>query len=206
MPITDGRGTRGEAEILRWHRDAVELALRDRSSVARPERRFWLATRAVGARFDWLLEKAVELGAWGILPLAASRGDGRSRRARWERLIRAAAEQCMTAWVPTVADPAPLDEILNPQEEHRWRAILVADAGGRPAGEVPAARLPAGDLLLLVGPPEGLSPSRRADLEARAEVIFLALGARRLRSETAALAALVWATALAGPQDSTPRP
>lgn len=203
VPVTDGRGTRAEAEIRAWVRDGAEVAVGARRQIPAPVRRFWIAARAAGSRFEWLLEKAVELGASGVWPLEA-RGPGRERGERWLRLVRAAGEQCLTAWLPSLESPAPLGDVLARAGREPWGSVVLADPGGTPAGEVSAERLPAGDHLLLVGPPEGFSPAERGLLAARPGLLRLAFGPRRLRAETAGLAALIWANAL-GPGPSSGR-
>jgi 16S rRNA (uracil1498-N3)-methyltransferase len=189
---TDGRGVTAELEIVAADREGARLAVVTRTHHDPPARRWWLATRAAGARFDWLVEKAVELGAWGLLPLAAGDGDAR-RRDRWQRLADAALGQCRGAWAMSVVEARPLPEILAAPPAEGWGAVVWADPAGEPAGLVDPSELPGGDLLLVVGPPEGFSAGLRAELERFPESRAIALGNRRLRSETAALAGLVWA-------------
>lgn len=75
-------------------------------------------------RFEWLLEKATELGAASITPVISARCQvraaelGSSRVDRWQRLIIEAAEQCGRRDLPRLATPAP------------WARAL-ADAPGR---------------------------------------------------------------------------
>ena len=191
LPATDGRGGRGELEILAWAESGVEVRTRLLAREDPPSRRLWLATRAADSRFDWLVEKAVELGAWGLLPLAApaAKGAGRQdRRRRWQRLATAAVEQCGRAWLPVLEAPRPLAEILS-AEPPTFTSVTLADPEGGAAAEALGVRLP-GDHLLLVGPPEGLSAAEHRALEGAPHFGRVGLGPLRLRSETAALALL----------------
>lgn len=70
-----------------------------------------------GERMDWLLEKATELGASEIVPVISARTvvrlEGRqaeAKRARWQRIVEAAARQCGAVTVPTVRAPTPFSE------------------------------------------------------------------------------------------------
>jgi 16S rRNA (uracil1498-N3)-methyltransferase len=192
---TDGRGTRARLEILRIGRKEAVLRVAERVCVPVPARRWWLATAAAATRLDWLVEKATELGAWALVPLEVGGRSRAGRAQRWGRLARAALGQCLGAWTLQVAAPVSLEDVLKgvPGSAAPWAGRCIADPLGAPAGARPSGALPEGDLLLLVGPPEGFSP-RDKDLLAGQEGLWrLRLGNSRLRSETAALAALVWA-------------
>ena len=79
------------AEIKMFNGDEVELPYAVTLAQALPE----------ASKMDWIIEKAVELGAAGIQPLATQRcvtrlsGDrAEKRRAHWQSVIAAASEQC----------------------------------------------------------------------------------------------------------------
>jgi 16S rRNA (uracil1498-N3)-methyltransferase len=190
---TDGRGCIAYLEIAELSRSQATLLVLERELVAAPRQRWWLATRAAGSRFDWLVEKAVELGAWAILPLAGDSPTRGGRGHRWQRVADAALSQCQAAWGLRVSGPEGLERILDSPSCERWSRVVWADPGGRNAGDVDPAALPEGDLLLVVGPPEGFSEPLRRRLADSSDILTIALGERRLRSESAALAGLVWA-------------
>lgn len=205
---TDGRGTWAWLELKRVDRRGADLEVRGRQWQAPPSKRWWLATRASGSRFDWLVEKAVELGAWGLVPLALEGGErrgDRARLARWTRLARAALGQCLGAWELQISPPRGLEEVLGGESLGigRWAAVVVADPEGDPAGSSPEQAAKEGDLLLVVGPPEGLEARDRAVLERTPDLRRIRLGHHRLRSETAALAGLVWACLLSQREQGT---
>jgi 16S rRNA (uracil1498-N3)-methyltransferase len=148
------------------------------------------------ARMDWIVEKAVELGAAAILPLRAARserGAEPGRAGRWARLAAAAARQSRQPAVPPILPPQDLASALAAAPGAALVAHPGADAGAaaRVASERPAA------LLVAVGPEGGWT---EAELEAaaRAGAVPWGLGRAVLRVETAALAALVLAQALLG--------
>lgn len=213
---TDGRGTWAWLELKRADRRGADLEVGRRQWEAPPAKRWWLATRASGSRFDWLVEKAVELGAWGLVPLALEGGErrgDRARLARWTRLARAALGQCLGAWELQISPPRGLEDVLGGESLGigRWAAVVAADPEGDPAESSPELSGKEGDFLLLVGPPEGLQTKDRAVLERAPDLRRIRLGGRRLRSETAAVAGLVWACLLSQKEQRsqetfTPRP
>jgi 16S rRNA (uracil1498-N3)-methyltransferase len=144
------------------------------------------------SKMDWIIEKAVELGIAAIVPLAAQRCVTRlsgeraeKRHAHWQGIIVAASEQSGRNRLATLAPledfskwlarPAPAPRILL---SPRGTETLAAWAGARAAQ----------DVTLMVGPEGGFAPAEE-DAAIAAGAIPLTMGARVLRTETAALAA-----------------
>jgi 16S rRNA (uracil1498-N3)-methyltransferase len=147
-----------------------------------------------GSKMDFVVEKATELGVAELIPLRSERvaGDhtGAQKVDRWQRLARAAAQQSGRSVVPTVTAPTDWDALLArfPSFERVYIPWELADpAPLRDAFEADAARL--GSVLFVIGPEGGFA----ADEVARARTagaVPLSLGARVLRTETAALVVL----------------
>ncbi len=167
-----------------------------------PDTRMTLAVAVPrGERMDWLVEKAVELGAASLVPLHTERSPlgGQvhpGRVARWERLAQAAAEQSGRRCIPPVLPPSDLVSSLrdftgpclvaHPGGEARpLRELLTAVAGDQPAPTWSPPRA----VLVAVGPEGGFTP-REVDAAVSAGARLLSLGSRILRVETAAIAAL----------------
>jgi 16S rRNA (uracil1498-N3)-methyltransferase len=186
VEILDGAGMRATGRLLQDGKQwAVEI-----ESVDCEERPAEL-TLAVAAgdreRFSWMVEKAAELGATGIVPLETARTAGvatRLKAAHLPKLRRAALEaikQCGATWAPVIEDPVPLEEFIGRSPGGiRW----LADAAGKPLPS-PVDRQP---LTVVVGPEGGLTEAEREALLA-AGYVPVALGPHTLRFETAALAA-----------------
>jgi 16S rRNA (uracil1498-N3)-methyltransferase len=145
------------------------------------------------ARTDFIVEKAVELGAARILPVQTRHTN--SERIRQDRLQAhavEAAEQCGATYVPEVADLQHLDKFLAKWPEDRRLYWCDETAVGQPATLAPAS----GPAAILIGPEGGFSAEESARLRGRANVIPLSLGPRILRADTAAVAALtLWQAA-----------
>ena len=150
---------------------------------------------AKGEKFDLVVQKATELGAMRVLPLAAERavvrldeGRGQSRAERWRRIAQEAARQCGRADVPRIDEPCGWEAVFSLLREDPERRGLLLDPEERELRLGAAARgVPR--LLVAVGPEGGFSLPERE--RARAEGILpVALGPRVLRTETAGLAAL----------------
>lgn len=193
---TDGEGTVARLELSEAGRDFLQATVRERVVLPRPRLRFWLVAEAEGARGDWLVEKAAELGAWAYLPLAGTEG---GRLSRWERLARAALKQSLGAWRMRLPEPGagPGDALRRTDLAGVW---LADPSGQRPERQTPGAE---GDWLLVSGPPGGLDEAAREAWLGRREATAVTLGSGRLRAETAALALLVLARAQLAPAEET---
>lgn len=154
-------------------------------------------------RFEWMLEKATELGVAEIQPLAAARTDPRLARAaagrqeRWRRILQSAAQQSRRAEIPRLRPPAVWSDLAAepPAEPGEARLLLSEDPAASPLASRLAAPLPR-LITLAIGPEGGWT---EADSAAAGGLGFVpvSLGPRILRAETAALAALAYVLAVA---------
>lgn len=147
------------------------------------------------ARTDFIVEKAVKLGAARVIPVQTRHTN--SERIRQDRLQAhavEAAEQCRATYVPEVSDLVSLDKLMSSFPADR--KLLWCDEAM--AGQAPALSGPRGAAwAILIGPEGGFSADEQTRLRALPQVVPLALGPRILRADTAAVAALtLWQTAL----------
>jgi 16S rRNA (uracil1498-N3)-methyltransferase len=168
-----------------------------RAQVTLPD--LWLLFAPVKkARTDFIVEKAVELGAARIMPVATDYTNAeRWRRDKAEAHVREAAEQCGALTLPEVTDMLALPKLLAGWDPAR-RILWADEAGaGRSSALSGLSAGQPGPWAILIGPEGGFSPAERDRLRALPFVQPVALGPRILRAETAALAALVlWQAAL----------
>jgi 16S rRNA (uracil1498-N3)-methyltransferase len=153
---------------------------------------------ASGDKMDWVIQKAVELGAIGIVPVQAARSVLRLIGARadkklehWRQVVIAACEQCGRNRLPFVAPVQSLAAYLaQATEAARWVFV----PGGEPLSAVQPVP---SSIHLLIGPEGGWSDEELV-LCSRASSRSVGLGPRVLRTETAGLAALAALQARAG--------
>ncbi len=206
--VFDGISGEWRAEVAEAGRRGGSLMVRERLRPAVPPPDLWLVFAPLRkARTDLVVEKAVELGAARILPVASERtGAERLRPDRLRAIAVEAAEQCGATVVPEVAALQPLARLLDGWPGDRrlhWADEALAGASGA-AGPDADARGPAA---LLIGPEGGFTDSERARLRALPQARPMRLGPRILRAETAAIAALALWQATAGdwcPAEATP--
>ncbi|MCZ6764794.1 MAG: 16S rRNA (uracil(1498)-N(3))-methyltransferase [Alphaproteobacteria bacterium] len=154
----------------------------------------WLAFASVKrAAAELIVRQATELGAARLVPVATARTQARgSRPERLSAIAVSAAEQCGRLDIPVLAKPVTFDQLLDawPQDRH----LLLADetGGGAPLTLSMAAPITAGveKWGLLIGPEGGFADSELDAARGRANLSFVDLGPRILRTDTAAAAGL----------------
>ncbi len=209
LELVDGRGHRmtglpcgrdgklARVEILTFTTDQEEFR----------EPRLALACAVVkGKRFEWALEKAVELGAHEFLPLETELGviDPRpGKKDRWRSIMTAALKQSGRSWLPVLSDPAPVKDLLARCSTGPVYYGAAPEDGTAIAGGVPFwTGIPDPDkgdppsvLTVLIGPEGGWSPAELSQFS-RAGARPLGMGPHVLRTETAALTGLTILQAL----------
>ncbi|MBN2206389.1 MAG: 16S rRNA (uracil(1498)-N(3))-methyltransferase [Candidatus Aminicenantes bacterium] len=193
----DGARYRGRIEAVA--RDRTRLTLIEKHAAPDgPRVRVALGQALLKNKaMDFVVQKAVELGAVEIVPLAAERSvvrsdDGWERKAaRWARIAREAAKQSRRAAVPAIGRPVMVGGLAGRSEPPDGRFVLTEKGGpplkafllAPPQGRTPDA------VLVAVGPEGGWSPAEEASFAGQG-FRAASLGAGVLRAETAALSAL----------------
>ena len=138
------------------------------------------------ARMDFLVEKAVELGASVLFPVITRHTQqGKLNIDRLHAQVIEAAEQCERLTLPEIREPQPLSDALS----YATDTLFLADerGGGQSLVNLDVAGK---SVALLVGPEGGFSVDERSRILALDQVVAIDLGPRILRAETAVLAGL----------------
>jgi len=152
------------------------------------------------ARLDYMVQKAVEMGAARLQPVLTrhtqvARVNGMRMRAN----VIEAAEQCGILSLAAVADPVPLERFLSDRDGERLLVFCdeAADAAD-PLAALKAAQAGVHGVDVLVGPEGGFAAEERAMLLRQPRALRLSLGPRILRADTAGVAALALVQAALG--------
>lgn len=192
--IFDGCGREFEATVAETERRTLRLAVG--SEVDAPCESPLDVTLAPallkGERFEWILQKATELGVRRLVPLVTERTEPSAlrqgapgRHARWERIVTDATKQCGRRTFMELRSPQPFAQALA--EFHDAFKVFFAERdAGRWASLAQNPR-PA-RVVALIGPEGGWSAAERAQAQA-AGCAEVTLGGRILRAETGAVLA-----------------
>lgn len=189
--VTDGLGHRYETRVDRVEKTSAWLRIQ--SKVKSTPRA--LPLLAVGMikqrdRLEWLVEKSVEIGISGLILMHTHHAERASVREDRVRQIQISAmKQCLTDWLPTLEVGVKFEALLDRYATHQQliaheKATQVMH--GSQVGEL-------SKLVLYIGPEGGFS-DREMEIAEKKGAQAWYLGPHRLRTETAAVAALSWLT------------
>ena len=150
------------------------------------------------ARLDYLVQKAVEMGAARLQPVITRHTQvARVNLDRMRANVIEAAQQCGILTMPEVAEPVPFKAAVGQAD----RLLVFCDEDAEvkdPVAALAAAARAGLPLAVLIGPEGGFAEEERDALLKRPNVVRIALGPRILRADTAAVAALALVQAVLG--------
>ena len=180
-----GNAARGIVESI--ERDSAVIAVKEPIPSRESPLAIHLAMAVIQLeKFELVLQKGTELGVKTFIPLVTERVELRPERYanktdRWNKIVFEAVKQCGRAVVPKIEAPATFNDIIT-----KSGTKLLFDADATPPT---ANRQPPTDLTILIGPEGGWSEEELRSARDHG-VVFERLGPRRLRAETAAIAAV----------------
>lgn len=189
--LLDGAGTKVQAEIDSINKRGCVVRIIDRVMV--PRERSALIHLAVAPtkqmdRYEWFVEKAVEIGVDRITPLITERTErGKLRIDRLQRVAISAMKQSQRAWLPQIDELTTLKQLLASTLAQQ-RCFGWCEGGHTSLME---RYDPKADAVVLIGPEGDFTPEEAETLR-HAAFSAVGLGAARLRTETAALTACTW--------------
>ena len=208
VQIIDGQGRTATGEITSVHKKETRLRLGPIRILPPPPARLVLAVAIPkGSTMDWIIEKAVELGATEIVPLVTQRtvvrlnpSDRPERQRKWQRIAVEACKQCGQPWLPWVRTPRTLSEalLIVPPPSFALPLLASLEPPVRPLSSLWPPSAPAStptpeaasmDAAVWIGPEGDFTPEEYAQLR-DAGLWPVALGPLTLRVETAAFVCL----------------
>jgi 16S rRNA (uracil1498-N3)-methyltransferase len=198
--VFDGAGHEHRCQVEELARGPVKLRVLEEVEAARQESPLDLRLAVAllkGEKFDWVVQKATELGAMRVVPVMTKQADvrlrdeqdGARRVARWQRIALEAAKQSGRARVPTIAAPLSFVSLIEASTTDEEQRVMFSEREGATLSamlEKAPARVKAATAL--VGPEGGWTDEEIEQAQA-ASWRIVTLGGRTLRAETAALAA-----------------
>jgi 16S rRNA (uracil1498-N3)-methyltransferase len=191
--VCDPAGVTWRSLIESFTADAVLVLLQEKQA-EKPFLRVTIAQALIKKdRFELMLEKATEFGAYAIIPTLFIRSivkiedaeTARKKTVRYQTIVKEAAEQCHRDRVPQVGEPLKLTELPFKEYDQVW-VCYEASKPEESLHEAIKGATPEDDILILIGPEGGIDPAELTFLRNQGARV-IDLGVRILRSETASL-------------------
>lgn len=185
VEVFDRSGKMANAIVASIAKDHAVLTIGDEIASRESSLNVTLAMAIIQLeKFELVLQKATELGVRSIVPLVTDRIEVRAERyagkhERWGKIVFEAVKQSGRSIVPTLETPEWFEDVIS-----RDGFKIVCDADTSPSTAQPSDRA-----TIFIGPEGGWS-ERELALARDHGAHFQRLGPRRLRAETAAIAAL----------------
>ena len=199
--VSDGTGNDYQCEIERLEADraVVRICQAFCSQMELPSR-IWLFQGLPKAdKLEFIIQKAVELGAEAVVPVATKNAvvrldekKAQSKRKRWQSIAESAAKQSKRSRIPSVETVMSLKEAFGFIKEQGFDLCLIPyeQAQGMETMKEALAQVSSGQSIAVFIGPEGGFDESEIKLALEHGVRPVSLGKRILRTETAGLAIL----------------
>ena len=195
----DGREYRCAIDSFEEDRVICRLRFIKEDNVELPSRVYLFQALPKADKMEMIIQKAVELGVYRIIPVASKRcvvkldeKKAASKVARWQGIAEAAAKQSKRAVIPEVSDVLSFSQAVNLVSDMDVRLIPYELAEGMAkTRKIIDDLMPHQDIALFIGPEGGFE---EAEIQAAVDngIMPITLGKRILRTETAGMTVLSW--------------
>ena len=191
--ITNGKGVTLKASLISANKKKAEIQTLGKSLSDRPLHKISIGISLIKNknRFEWFLEKAVEIGVSEIIPFESARTENHHfRHDRVKSILVSAMLQSQQAWLPEIYEPVKFKNLLSKKSyENKYIAHCIKDKRSL-LNELSGNYSDNGHTIILIGP-EGDFTKEEVEEAIQNKFIPVSLGETRLRTETAGLVAAV---------------
>ncbi len=202
IAVSNGQdGKEYRCGILSLEEDCVlcELRFVKEDGVELPSKVYLFQGLPKADKMELIIQKAVELGVYQVIPVAAKRcvvklddKKARSKIARWQSIAEAAAKQSKRGIIPKVTEVMSFRDAVKLAADMEVHLIPYELAEGMDrTKEIISALQPGQDVAVFIGPEGGFEESEIREAVAQG-MEPITLGRRILRTETAGLTVLSW--------------
>ncbi|MGN1180107.1 MAG: 16S rRNA (uracil(1498)-N(3))-methyltransferase [Suilimivivens sp.] len=150
-------------------------------------------------KMEFIIQKAVELGAYQVIPVACRRAvvkldekKAKNKIARWQGIAEAAAKQSKRGIIPEIKDVMTMREAVDYSRKACVRIIPYELAQGmEETKKIIDSLKPGEDVAVFIGPEGGFEEEEVKEAIAEG-IVPVTLGKRILRTETAGMTVLSW--------------
>lgn len=197
--LTNGRGLLATSAIEEDNRKRCVVKIISAENIPLPARHTCIAVSLLknASRYEWLLEKATEMGVREIFPLLCKRTEKQHfRTERMQSILISAMLQSQQCWLPKLHEPVKLEALVAGNWNDAQLFIAHCEEGtDKQALHQQINNSQSSHSLILIGPEGDFTPEEIL-LAKEKGFTPVALGDTRLRTETAAMVAAALLTQL----------
>lgn len=188
LNLTDGKGNLFTASILDNNRKKCSLKIISCIAQPRAAKSICIAISLVknNTRFEWFLEKAIEIGVNEIIPLLCTRTEKQNFKSeRMKNIVVSAMLQSQQSWLPVLRELVKFNDVLLSTSQQKFIAHCEDDFKEALSDKLNSKFT---ESIILIGP-EGDFTKEEISAALKNNFIPVALGNTRLRTETAGVVA-----------------
>ena len=142
-------------------------------------------------RFEWFLEKAVEIGVDRVIPVWTTRSERKvEKHDRWQKVLMSAMKQSGRSWLPVLESAVSFEEAVEMCEGNLYIAHCMEAIEGSKTHLLKA--LKSGESASIAIGPEGDFTREEVEFALDKGALEISLGDSRLRTETAGIVAVTY--------------
>ena len=189
LQLINGKGSLYTAIIVNADKKHCSARIEDTSYQKKEGRKVCVAISLLknASRWEWFLEKAVEIGVQEIIPLLCDRTEKQHyKKERAQGIVISAMLQSRQVWLPHLQEPVALNDVIHHRDSFTQKLIAHCRDDGK---KTVLADLPAQDSTQILIGPEGDFTENEIEAALQQQYQPVSLGETRLRTETAGLVA-----------------
>jgi 16S rRNA (uracil1498-N3)-methyltransferase len=186
IKIIDGSGTVFTCRIASIFKNSLLASVISKENALQPPYNLSIAIAPTkqSSRFEWFLEKAVEIGIHSIIPIITKRSEKfRIKADRMQKIMVSAMKQSENTFMPEIHPITSYDEFLQkPFKDYQKFIAFVEESTS-----ILSSKISGKNLLVAIGPEGGFTSDEVFDAK-MVQFTPVSLGHNRLRTETAGVA------------------
>ncbi|MCF6295528.1 MAG: 16S rRNA (uracil(1498)-N(3))-methyltransferase [Flavobacteriaceae bacterium] len=188
LHITNGKGWLFTSEIIIANIKNCVVSIETKT--LQPKRNYNLhlavAPTKMNDRYEWLLEKATEIGIDSITPIICDHSERKIiKQERFEKILQSAMKQSLQCYLPKLNQVISFKDFIKQEFNGQ---LFIAHCEETDRKSLKQVLQPKQDITILIGP-EGDFSVKEIEMAIQNKFIPVTLGETRLRTETAAIVA-----------------
>lgn len=190
LQLTNGKGGLFTASIMQANKKHCSIMIEEATFQPQPDKKICVAISLLknANRWEWFLEKAVEMGIQQIIPLLCERTEKQHyKEERLHNIVVSAMLQSRQLWLPQLHQPTSLSEVINHSQSFSQKLIAHCREDNDKISLQKIVQNQT-NVQMLIGP-EGDFTEKEIATALQNNYLPVSLGSTRLRTETAGVVA-----------------